>query len=134
MIESEIEINLREEKKMIDVVGAGGFIGAVCRYLIGLIPVNENLAFPVKTFAINILGSFVIGLIAGLALKNNALNPRVVLFLKVGICGGFTTFSSFALETGDLIKGGNTLTALLYVILSVAAGVAAVFGGQAVVR
>ena len=99
------------------VVGAGGFIGAVCRYLIGLIPVNENLAFPVKTFAINILGSFVIGLIAGLALKNNALNP-----------------SSFALETGDLIKGGNTLTALLYVILSVAAGVAAVFGGQAVVR
>ena len=101
------------------VVGAGGFIG---------------LAFPVKTFAINILGSFVIGLIAGLALKNNALNPRVVLFLKVGICGGFTTFSSFALETGDLIKGGNTLTALLYVILSVAAGVAAVFGGQAVVR
>ena len=108
------------------VVGAGGFIGAVCRYLIGLIPVNENLAFPVKTFAI--------GLIAGLALKNNALNPRVVLFLKVGICGGFTTFSSFALETGDLIKGGNTVTALLYVILSVAAGVAAVFGGQAVVR
>ena len=96
MIESEIEINLREEKKMIEciVVGAGGFIGAVCRYLIGLIPVNENLAFPVKTFAINILGSFVIGLIAGLALKNNALNPRVVLFLKVGICGGFTTFSS----------------------------------------
>ena len=136
MIESELERNLREEKKMIEciVVGAGGFIGAVCRYLIGLIPVNENLAFPVKTFAINILGSFIIGLIAGLALKNNALNPRAVLFLKVGICGGFTTFSSFALETGDLIKGGNTVTALLYVILSVAAGVAAVFGGQAVVR
>ena len=136
MIESEIERNLREEKKMIEciVVGAIGFIGAVCRYLIGLIPVNENLAFPVKTFAINILGSFIIGLIAGLALKNNALNPRVVLFLKVGICGGFTTFSSFALETGDLIKGGNTATALLYVILSVAAGVAAVLGGQAVVR
>ena len=104
------------------------------RRVYGLIPVNENLAFPVKTFAINILGSFIIGLIAGLALKNNALNPRLVLFLKVGICGGFTTFSSFALETGDLIKGGNTVTALLYVILSVAAGVAAVFGGQAVVR
>lgn len=116
------------------VVGAGGFIGAVCRYLIGLIPVNENLAFPVKTFAINILGSFIIGLIAGLALKNNALNPRAVLFLKVGICGGFTTFSSFALETGDLIKGGNTAMALVYVILSVTAGVAAVFGGQAAVR
>ena len=136
MIESEIEINLKKKKKDDRMYrsGAGGFIGAVCRYLIGLIPVNENLAFPVKTFAINILGSFIIGLIAGLALKNNALNPRAVLFLKVGICGGFTTFSSFALETGDLIKGGNTVTALLYVILSVAAGVAAVFGGQAAVR
>ena len=90
---------------MIDciVVGAGGFIGAVCRYLIGLIPLNEGGAFPVKTFLINIAGSFVIGIIAALALKNSALNPRAVLFLKVGICGGFTTFSSFALETGDLI-------------------------------
>ena len=116
------------------IVGAGGFIGAVCRYLMGLIPVNENLAFPIKTLAINILGSFVIGLIAGLALKNNALNPRAVLFLKVGICGGFTTFSSFALETGDLLKGGNTVTALLYVSLSVVLGILAVFGGQAVVR
>ena len=47
------------------VVGAGGFIGAVCRYLMGLIPVNENLAFPIKTFAVNILGSFIIGMIAG---------------------------------------------------------------------
>ena len=121
---------------MIDciVVGAGGFIGAVCRYLIGLIPLNEGGAFPVKTFLINIAGSFVIGIIAALALKNSALNPRAVLFLKVGICGGFTTFSSFALETGDLIKGGNMQTALVYAVLTTVLGVLAVFAGQAVVR
>jgi CrcB protein len=89
------------------VVGAGGFIGAVCRYLIGLIPFNEGGAFPIKTFLINIAGSFLIGIIAALAMKTDWLNPRTVLFLKAGICGGFTTFSSFALETGDLIKGGR---------------------------
>lgn len=114
------------------VVGIGGFIGSVCRYLIGLIPVNENWVFPIRTFAINVIGSFVIGVIAAAALKNNSLNPRLVLFLKVGICGGFTTFSSFALETGDLLSGGNIWIAVLYAALSMAAGVAAVFGGQAV--
>ena len=113
------------------VVGIGGFIGSVCRYLIGLIPVNENWVFPIRTFAINVIGSFVIGVIAAAALKNNSLNPRLVLFLKVGICGRFTTFSSFALEAGDLISGGNTWMAALYAVLSMAAGAAAVFGGQA---
>ena len=52
----------------------------------------------------------------------------------MGICGGFTTFSSFALETGDLIKGGNMQTALVYAVLSTVLGVLAVFAGQAVVR
>lgn len=112
------------------VVGMGGFIGAVCRYLIGLITVKESFVFPIKTFIINILGAFIIGIVAALALKNDALSPRVVLFLKVGICGGFTTFSSFALETGDLIKNGNIYVAGLYTVLSVIAGVAAVFLGQ----
>ena len=89
------------------VVGAGGFIGAVCRYLIGLIPLKESCAFPVKTFVINMVGSFLIGIIAALAMRTDSLNPRMVLFLKVGICGGFTTFSSFALETGDLMQDGK---------------------------
>lgn len=121
---------------MIDciVVGLGGFIGAVSRYLIGRIPLREGSVFPVKTFFINILGSFLIGIIAALALKNDSLNPRIVLFLKVGICGGFTTFSSFALETGDLMKNGNGHVALLYAVLSMAAGIIAVFAGQEVVR
>ncbi len=115
-------------------VGAGGFIGAVCRYLIGLIPLREGNVFPAKTFFINVLGCFIIGIIAALAAKNTSLNPRLVLFLKVGICGGFTTFSSFALETGELLKGGNMGMALLYAGLSAAVGVTAVFAGQMIVR
>lgn len=116
------------------VVGIGGFIGAVCRYLIGLIPIKEECVFPIKTFVINILGAFIIGIIAALALKNESLNPKAVLFLKVGICGGFTTFSSFALETSDLIKNGNTYIALLYVIFSTVIGIIAVFAGQEIIR
>lgn len=116
------------------VVGAGGFIGAVCRYLIGLIPLKESCAFPVKTFVINMVGSFLIGIIAALAMRTDSLNPRMVLFLKVGICGGFTTFSSFALETGDLMQDGKWKLAVLYAVLSVATGVIAVFAGQGIIR
>lgn len=116
------------------IVGAGGFIGAVCRYLIGMIPLKEGCIFPVKTLMINIIGSFLIGVTASLAMKTDLLNPRMVLFLKAGICGGFTTFSSFALETGDLMKDGKLHIAVLYAVLSMAAGVAAVFAGQGIVR
>lgn len=115
-------------------VGAGGFIGAVCRYLIGQIPLAENCPFPLKTFFINILGSFVIGIITAYALKNHSLNPRTVLFLKAGICGGFTTFSSFALETGGLLKNGDIGIGLLYAVLSVTVGVLAAVAGEMIVH
>ena len=83
-----------EERDMTEciIVGMGGFIGAVCRYLVGLLPVKESFVFPIKTFGINIIGCFLIGIIAALALKNSALDPRWILFLKVGICGGFKHF------------------------------------------
>lgn len=114
-------------------VGAGGFIGAVCRYLIGMIPLKEGCTFPIKTFMINIAGSFLIGIVAALAMKTDSLDSRTVLFLKVGICGGFTTFSSFALETADLIKDGKLYLAVVYTVLSVTLGVLAVFAGQGIV-
>ena len=116
------------------IVGMGGFIGAVCRYLVGLIPVKESVAFPIKTFGINIAGCFLIGIVAALAWKNHALDPRWILFLKVGICGGFTTFSSFALESYDLLGKGNVWIAVLYLVFSVVFGVAAVFAGQDVYK
>ncbi len=115
------------------VVGAGGFIGAVCRYLIGMIPLKEGCTFPIKTFMINIAGSFLIGIVAALAMKTDSLDSRIVLFLKVGICGGFTTFSSFALETTDLMKDGKMHLAAIYTVLSVTLGVLAVFAGQGIV-
>ncbi len=116
---------------MIDclIVALGGACGAVGRYLIGLIPVQPQNGFPVKTFLINVAGSFLIGIIAALAAKN-ALNPKLVTFVKVGICGGFTTFSSFALETDQLIGEGHWATAFCYVLLSIVCAVIAVFAAE----
>lgn len=112
-------------------IGAGGFIGSILRYLIGLLPLSPQSGFPVKTFAINIIGSFIIGIVAAAAADSSiSLNPRLVLFLKVGICGGFTTFSSFALETDQLIAKGSYTTALLYMSLSIILGVAAAYTGE----
>lgn len=104
-------------------VGLGGFLGSVLRYGVGLIPVSETTVFPVKTFGINVLGCIVIGLLAAAAVKNPAFPPSLLLFLKVGLCGGFTTFSTFALETTDLMKTGHGLCALLYALGSVVVGV-----------
>ena len=119
---------------MIDciAVGIGGFIGAVCRYLIGMLPLKEGCTFPIKTLMINIAVSVLIGIVAALAMKTESLDSRTVLFLKVGICGGFTTFSSFALETADLMKDGKIHLAVIYTVLSVTFGVLAVFAGQGI--
>lgn len=111
-------------------VGIGGFIGSVCRYLIGLIPLSPSNGFPVKTLVINVVGAFAIGLIAAAAAKNADLSPRVVLLLKTGICGGFTTFSTFALEISDLIRGGSWAAAAAYMLLSLILGVTAVFAAE----
>ena len=73
---------------------------------------------------------FVIGLIAAIAAKTTSLSPRTVLFIKTGLCGGFTTFSTFALETETLIKTGHAGLAILYAVLSVVVGIALVFAGQ----
>ena len=115
------------------VVALGGGIGACLRYLIGLIPLKEPFVFPVKTLVINLLGCFVIGLVASLAVKNSSLSSKLVLFVKTGLCGGFTTFSTFALETETLIKTGQSGLAILYVALSVVAGVGLAFAGQVIV-
>ena len=104
-------------------VALGGAVGSVLRYLIGLIPLNEKYLFPAKTFAVNVLGCFIIGLITALILKSSSLNSRLILFLKVGICGGFTTFSTFALESSNLLKNGHTGIAILYMALSIAVGI-----------
>ena len=108
------------------IVGLGGFLGAVLRYLIGLLPVNTQNGFPVKTLGINIVGAFVIGLIAAQAGK---LPSGGVLFLKTGVCGGFTTFSTFSLETVMLLQNGRYGLGVLYIILSLGCCLAGVAAG-----
>ena len=116
-------------------VGAGGFVGSVLRYLVTLLPLGAQAAFPFKTLAINVVGSFAIGLIFAATAKAGASwNPQTVLLLKVGVCGGFTTFSTFALETSELLRDGAWPLALAYVLSSAVLSIAAVFAAEALVR
>lgn len=116
------------------LVGIGGFVGSVCRYLVGLLPMETGNGFPIKTLAINTAGSFLLAVIAILASKDKGLEPHMALMLRVGICGGFTTFSTFAFESADLMKNGQMMTALIYVCLSVILGVSAIFAAQILVK
>lgn len=98
-------------------VGMGGFIGASLRYIMGFIVIKDS-TFPLMTMLINIIGAFLIGIIAAIASKYN-LDSRWVLFLKTGICGGFTTFSTFSLESMNLISDGKLAIAMMYIFLSI---------------
>lgn len=115
-------------------VGAGGFVGAVGRYLLGLVPANlggTTIGVICTTFAINVIGSFAIGLIAAVSSRQANFSPELLLFLKVGICGGFTTFSTFSLESLQLIESGAWGLAALYMVASIVVCVAAAFAGDA---
>lgn len=95
------------------IVALGGGIGAALRYGISLLPISG--AFPGATLLTNFLGAFVIGLIAA---QTGKLSPGGVLFLKTGVCGGFTTFSTFSLETVLLLQNGRYGLGALYIVLS----------------
>ncbi len=109
-------------------VGAGGFIGACARYLLSLIPMQSRGNYPINTFVTNIIGAVLIGFIIAYA-KDTDMSPNKLLFLKVGVCGGLTTFSTFSVETWGLLETGNWLQGALYIILSVACCVVGVYAG-----
>ena len=109
-------------------VGLGGAIGAMLRYSISLIPYKRTFPFP--TLIINVIGALIIGYITGLAIKK-CFSDNTVLFLKTGLCGGFTTFSTFSLEAYNLIQAGSCGYAGLYVIISVVGCIAGVYCGMA---
>lgn len=115
-------------------VGIGGFVGSILRYLVGLLPIETENGFPVKTLVINIVGAFLLGLITAMAAKNKSLNPQVILMLRVGVCGGFTTFSTFAYESTELMRSGHMATGIIYICASMVLGVLAVFAAQMLVK
>lgn len=116
--------------KNILLVFIGGGFGSVLRYLIGKWLNNAENGIPYGTFAANIVGSLLIGLILGLALKNNTLTQNHTLLLATGFCGGFTTFSTFAYENHVFLKSGDFTSFALYTIASFVIGFLAVFGGM----
>jgi len=115
-------------------VGLGGFLGSVFRYLVGLIPLRAGNGFPFKTLAINLLGAFVLGTLSAYAARHPSVSPRLMLLLKVGVCGGFTTFSTFAYESSALLGSGRTALAAAYAASSLVLGVLAAIGGQQLFR
>ena len=108
----------------------GGGLGSVLRYIIGRYLNQTGSGFPLGTFTANILGSLLIGIIIGLAAKNNTLSQNQTLLLATGFCGGFTTFSTFAYENHVLFKSGDFTSFALYTFASFIVAFLAVFAGM----
>jgi len=112
------------------LIGAGGFLGSVMRY--GSNHVMTKIfetTHPVGTFFVNIAGSFLIGLVLGMFERGGTVSNNWKLFLAVGFCGGFTTFSSFALENLNFLQSQQFMFSLMYIGISLFLGLAAVYSG-----
>ena len=116
---------------LIVLVGVGGFIGAVLRYLISdwVNEIFQTLSVPYGTLTVNITGCLLIGILAGLSENRNLLGPETPALLVVGVSGGFTTFSTFGNETVELLKDGKSIAAFSNVALHVCLGLVAVWVG-----
>lgn len=109
--------------KNIAVVGAGSFIGGMARYLVSVMMKGIGKGFPWATLAVNLAGCFLIGLLWGIFSRNATEGSKWALFLSVGLCGGFTTFSTFSKESLMMLQAGNFWGFAGYIALSVTAGV-----------
>lgn len=113
------------------LVGLGGFIGAISRYLIGSYfeGHSEFLSFPIGILIVNLVGCLIIGMLAGVAERTTLISEEIKLMLFVGLLGSFTTFSTFSHDTMNLITNGLLIHAMLNVLLSVVIGIFAVAVG-----
>ena len=116
--------------KQILLIGFGGFAGSVARYFVSRLNNSvEWLSIPVGTLMVNVIGSFLIGFLVGISEKSPILTVELRMFLMVGLCGGFTTFSSFTGENLMLMRNGQFLALFLYTGLSILLGFTAVYLG-----
>lgn len=100
-------------------VGAGGFIGSIIRYLLSKAELQKSGNYPLNTLLVNVLGAVMIGVIIAEA-QQNGMSENKLLFLKFGLCGGLTTFSTFSVEMYGYIETGNVVIAIGYAVVSVA--------------
>ena len=121
--------------KSIMIVGFGGFIGTVARFLISRY-FQENVlsVFPWSTLVVNITGSLLIGIIYGISEKGNLMSPEVRLFLTIGICGGFTTFSSLTNDAFLLLRQQEWIRFAFYTSFSFFLGLLAVYAGRLIIK
>lgn len=121
--------------KLYLIIGLGGFLGSVARYALSQTMYSYSLwQFPWGTFLCNVIGCLFIGIIYSLAERFAVLTSEWRLFLTVGFCGGFTTFSTFANEGFSFIRNGQWLSLSIYASLSVAVGIAMVALGYFLVK
>ena len=121
--------------KSILFVGIGSFFGGALRYAVSLLMKNLSYqGFPWATFTVNLLGCFLLGLIFALLGKYSSVNSSLCLLLATGFCGGFTTFSTFANESLQMLQTGNIVGFVTYIASSIILGVALVALGYFVVR
>ena len=120
--------------KLILAIGAGSFIGGICRYLLSLwIHAKMATHFPLGTLTVNIIGCFFIGIVIGFFGKG-LVSHEWKLFLTIGVLGGFTTFSAFSIETFTLFRDGHTGYALIYILTSVLVGLLVTYVGYLMVK
>ena len=115
-------------------IGCCSFIGGAARYIISVAMKAMSKGFPWGTLIVNLVGCLVIGLLWGFFSKNSSESSSWALFMIVGICGGFTTFSTFSKEALMMLQAGNFISLLAYVTISVIAGIALVAAGYYLVR
>ena len=116
------------------LVGAGGFAGAVARYLVALALPFIGTGFPFGTLSVNIAGCLLIGFISELSIASSLVSPELRLLLATGFCGGFTTFSSYMYEVMSLLRDGEILYASLYLLGSIIGGILCFYVGMQLAR